>query len=549
MMTLYNMAGKPVTLDNEVARGGEGVIYTVRGRADLVAKVYVPMPGEGREGKLRWMLAHPPDNPGSPAGHAAIAWPNDLLFDGQRRFLGYLMPYIQGTVPVLQVFNPRSRAATLPGFDRRYLYRAAHNLARALGALHKSDYYVGDLNESNILVTPSALVTIIDTDSFQVQEPTEETIIIYPCRVGKPEYTARELQGQALRKVVRKWEHDAFALGVLIFQLLLDGNHPFRARWLGTGDPPPIEERIRRGLFPYPINDDQRPGSKANQNDPAIASLIAPPPNVLGLATLDPALANLMRRCFLEGHDQPSRRPTALEWEQTLAEAERNLVDCERGHIYAGHLAACPVCGSARATSPVSQTPKQAPRGTTTRQSSGRGPRPGPSPRPAAGAASSAQPTGSAGQSAGTPKGTPSGASVDWFRLLLESLTMILANTVPSSGAPGGPAGSAGSQKTTRSTWQQQAQRWAWNAWVNRQAHARGGQQTTVGQPRPVGATAAPAAGPATLRCGRCGATNQPNEVFCQKCGFPLGATRPCPQCGKPMPEKTRFCTHCDTRI
>src|SRR5512142_2183695 len=105
MTVLYNTAGKPVVLEAEVARGGEGIVHTVRGRADLVAKVYAPVPGEGREGKLRWMVAHPPENPGSPAGHASIAWPVDLLFDPQRHFLGYLMPYIQGAVPVLQVFN------------------------------------------------------------------------------------------------------------------------------------------------------------------------------------------------------------------------------------------------------------------------------------------------------------------------------------------------------------------------------------------------------------------------------------------------------------
>ena len=34
-------------------------------------------------------------------------------------------------------------------------------------------------------------------------------------------------------------------LGVLIFQLLMEGNHPFRAQWLGQNDPPPVEDRLR----------------------------------------------------------------------------------------------------------------------------------------------------------------------------------------------------------------------------------------------------------------------------------------------------------------
>jgi hypothetical protein len=461
------------------------------------------------------------------------------------------MPYIQGTVPVLQVFNPRSRAATLPGFDRRYLYRAAHNLARALGALHKSDYFVGDLNESNVLVTPSALVRLIDTDSFQVQEPKDETIIIYPCRVGKPEYTPRELQGQSLRKVVRKWEHDAFALAVLIFQLLLDGNHPFRARWLSPGEPPPMEERIRRGLFPYPASPEQRAFAPGGREEPPIASLVVPPPGVLGLNTLDPALANLMRRCFLEGHEQPSRRPTALEWEQTLAAAEAKLVDCERGHIYAGHLKACPICGAERRVGARSQpqpakgaarpaagagTAAQAPHGTAR--------------NPRAGAAAGKRPASGASRQA-----PPASQSPDWAnvaRFLITSFMMIVSNTMPSPGAqpgPGGKAGTgaragAGAKKAGRATWQQRAARWAAAMYARQQAG---------GGPRPVGpagqAGASTTVPPSQQRCRRCGTPNQPDDIFCQKCGAILGLQQPCPKCGKPMPVKTRFCTHCDTRI
>ena len=76
-------------------------------------------------------------------------------------------------------------------------------------------------------------------------------MITYACPVAKPEYTPPELQGKRLSSIVRTPEQDAFGLGVLIFQLLMEGNHPFRAQWLGKGDPPPLEERIASGAFPY----------------------------------------------------------------------------------------------------------------------------------------------------------------------------------------------------------------------------------------------------------------------------------------------------------
>ena len=44
---------------------------------------------------------------------------------------------------------------------------------------------MGDLNESNVLVTPTALVAVIDCDSFQVQAVRGGRVVTYPCPVGK----------------------------------------------------------------------------------------------------------------------------------------------------------------------------------------------------------------------------------------------------------------------------------------------------------------------------------------------------------------------------
>ena len=159
---------------------------------------------------------------------------------------------------MLFVFNPRTRASRCRLSTAATSTAAARNLAAALGVLHESNYIVGDLNESNVLVTPSAMVTLIDVDSFQVQEPRNGRIIVYAPHVGKLEYTPWELQGHALGEVLRQTQHDDFALGVLMFQMLMEGNHPFRARWLRPGDRRPIEERIRQGWFPY-----DRPGRRS----------------------------------------------------------------------------------------------------------------------------------------------------------------------------------------------------------------------------------------------------------------------------------------------
>jgi DNA-binding helix-hairpin-helix protein with protein kinase domain len=80
------------------------------------------------------------------------------------------MPRVNGTRPIIDYFNPKTRRKACPGFNYFYLLRTARNLAAALHAIHSRGYVVGDLNDANILVSQTALATLVDTDSFQVQD-------------------------------------------------------------------------------------------------------------------------------------------------------------------------------------------------------------------------------------------------------------------------------------------------------------------------------------------------------------------------------------------
>lgn len=95
--------------------------------------------------------------------------------------------------------------------------------------------------------------------------------------------------------------------------------------------PPPIEEKIRLGLFPHG-------GTSPNP-------VVAPPPNVT-LDILYPPLADLILRCFTEGHSSPKMRPLPGEWEKLLMEAEKSLRTCANRHVYSGHLKNCPQCNA-----------------------------------------------------------------------------------------------------------------------------------------------------------------------------------------------------------
>ncbi len=327
---LPNQETVPLNLTVSLGRGGEACVYTLPTDGNLVAKVY-HKPTKQHHRKLQVMLAHPPENPTANLGHISIAWPCGLLksVDGSDRIIGFLMPRIRGMRPAIDFYNPRTRRQHCPLFNYHYLIRTARNLAAAFAAVHASGYCVGDVNESNILVSDTALVTLVDTDSFQVHDP--ENHQVYRCEVGKPEFTPPELQNKTFAQCDRLISHDLFGLGVLLFQLLMEGTHPFSGIYQGKDDPPAYEARIASGHFTY----------SQKKKVPYTPTPIAPP-----WETIHPILQDLFLRCFEDGHNNPLLRPAAQTWLSALSEVENSLVTCNHNsqHLYSNHLETCPWC-------------------------------------------------------------------------------------------------------------------------------------------------------------------------------------------------------------
>ena len=315
-----------IFLKSPIGSGGEANIYTVRIRPELVAKVYHQPHGDYAR-KLAFMVANPPVDPLASSGRVSIAWATELVTD-LGLVVGFLMPKLDTSKakPIFQYYNPSERRKESPTFSYVSLMRTARNLARAVRSVHSRGYVIGDVNESNVLVAEDAIVTLVDTDSFQVNDGTT----IYRCTVGKPEYTPPELQGMSFRDVDRSVEHDLFGLGVLIYQLLMEGTHPFGGVFTGQGEAPELKDRIKSGHFPH-----------GRRRVPYKPMPLAP-----SFQMLPVALQELFLLCFEVGHGNPAARPTAEVWSKALGEAEDGLVTCgvNGQHYYSGHLGVCPWC-------------------------------------------------------------------------------------------------------------------------------------------------------------------------------------------------------------
>ena len=295
----------PLQIGREIGRGGEGTVYEVVGRDDIVIKMYHNPPPDDIEAKLAAMIRHNRRVGLSTVGdsHVAIAWPQQVhrLPDGR---IGYTMHYALGAERLFMIRIPG--VVRTKGWNVKYrdLLHVAYNVALTVSTIHDGDYVIGDLKDANILVTSRGQVVFVDTDSFRIR--TEGRL--YPCKLKTDEYLAPELVGRDLSFVERNRTHDNFALGVLIFQLLMNGWHPFAGVWPGeSDDPPPVEQWIRRGLFPY--------GGCSYVDG---RQLRPPPAAAPRFDTLDRRLRDYFQRCFVLGHKHPHQRPSAREWATLL---------------------------------------------------------------------------------------------------------------------------------------------------------------------------------------------------------------------------------------
>ena len=331
--------GKKVVLGKELGKGGEGAVYLLSGDPNSVVKIYFPPKRAYYEPRLGVMIANPPEDQTrklSPP-HISISWPERCVYESGK-FVGYTMPLIQKAPDIYKIYAPSMRRQEFPNFDWGHLHHVALNLAIAVNAYHAKGYIIGDLNSKNVKVHKNAMVTMIDTDSVQVKTPTGQVL---RCPVGTPDFTAPELQGLKLDQYDRDEYHDAFALGVMIFMLLMEGYHPY------TGAPvnpsisvpaPAYQYCIKKGIFPYKKN-----------------SQFKPPLNAPDFSSLHPEIQTLFIRCFDQSTGKNrTNRPLPIEWYRVLHKVESELVSCSKGHKYFSAYGRCPWCARANALSAIS---------------------------------------------------------------------------------------------------------------------------------------------------------------------------------------------------
>ena len=260
--------GIPIELkgypDHPLGEGGEGKVYETD-RVGFVAKIYDELQDAAKISKLKVMIANPPQNPATHEDHVAIAWPTSLLFESYEyttaisKCVGFLMPQIGKNAKIDQIYIPSSRIVILPKCNWLFLHTTALNFVEIVESLHSKDYIIGDIKPQNILVDNSALVSIIDNDSFQVVDQD----IIYQSLTITPEFTPPELiDMMAINEfldmmdviasdIIQTVYHDCYRIALIIYHLLFT-KHPFHeGTWQGDEEEPSEIELMKDGIWLY----------------------------------------------------------------------------------------------------------------------------------------------------------------------------------------------------------------------------------------------------------------------------------------------------------
>lgn len=339
---------KKYILGKRISSGGEGAVFEVVGKNNLVAKIYhdnrLSDSGNGTNSrtyikeKIQTMLeqsVNPYIN-----GVLSIAWPQDTLEDNNGVFVGYVMPRVDSKHHIFAASRERERNSLYPNYNWKIGIAIAYNLALAVNVIHESNAVIGDFNSNNIMIDEKGHITLIDTDSFNITN--KKTGKEYKCSVGVPDFLAPELQGKHLGDPNNKFSEqtDCFSLAIHIFNLLMNNCHPFGCTGINkmqsSSSTNPVVKNIVRGICPYV--------SKKNGSTS---------PSAPDFEMLPNDIRELFTRTFSYSIDDSVKqktimnRPSANEWQNALGKlyyGQFNTCKKNNKHVYIKQYKKCPWC-------------------------------------------------------------------------------------------------------------------------------------------------------------------------------------------------------------
>ncbi len=201
--------------------------------------------------------------------------------------------------------------------DWRSYLNTCLKIARAVRRMHAAGLAHSDLSYKNVLVDPTrGQACIIDIDGLVVPGKYPPDVVGTPDFIAPEVLATMSLSRDDKQKALPRIETDRHALSVLIYMYLLY-RHPLRGGKIHESDPQ-VDEAMsmgNRALFiEHPTDASNRP----NLNDVRPGHLPWADITKIPYSITGPYLTALFDQAFIAGLHDPSKRPTADDWEHAL---------------------------------------------------------------------------------------------------------------------------------------------------------------------------------------------------------------------------------------
>ena len=235
------------TKETELSSGGQGKIHEICFPPEFreyCVKIYKKKT-HLEEKKIQYMVLNQPKN--IDMHNIRICWPQYSLYDSCGQFVGYVMKLaftddnsgdlnsrdlkilsihsigktIAEKYPKCEKWHNKFELTTSSGVLNRM--KMLHNWALAVELIHETQKYViVDVKPDNVLATADGKISIVDTDSFQINDGVN----VYRGPVATPEYFPKFAKNIDKQKQLQTVDCDNFALAVAFYKILI-GSHPF----------------------------------------------------------------------------------------------------------------------------------------------------------------------------------------------------------------------------------------------------------------------------------------------------------------------------------
>ncbi|NLY14990.1 MAG: kinase [Gammaproteobacteria bacterium] len=290
--TVYDARHQSQQLLSELGRGGEGTVYGLQQRNDVIVKIYHSQILEKRGPLLQEKIAAM-QGVEKLFNDKNLSWPLINVFDQQQKWLGYAMYRASGK-PMSRMAHAVLFQKHFPNLDRRQLVDYLLSMLKQIKILHKNAVMIGDYNLDNFICdSTSNKVFFIDCDSYQITVNGT----VFPCPVGSPDMTPLEQHGKDFSQVKRTLESEYFSIAITLFKCLMLGRHPYDI--VGGADP---VTNLKKGNFPY---------GTGNRGIPKGHWY-----NIW--SHMPHRVKSVFIRTFTEGARDPAQRASVDEWQQVL---------------------------------------------------------------------------------------------------------------------------------------------------------------------------------------------------------------------------------------